>query len=456
MTLQPIVVATATVALGTETAPAAVPGAARRGFDPLAITSGALMANTAVTSVLGMLFWAVASRSYSPRQLGDDAALISAMMLLSVVSQLNLAMGIARLLPQVHARRWRPVAFAYGVTAVIAMVLTTIFVRVAPNVSEGFSSLSQHPLLAVALVGAVVLWNVFALQDAVLTACRWAIALPIENGLFGVLKIGLMVWLVPRFAGHGIFLGWLVAMAVMLLPVNALIFGRVLPAGTRPDAPPIVTALPLADRSRVTRYLAVDYVAALLSQGYTSVLPLLVVAFLGRAANAHFYIAFVIAGAVRAVAQSMSTSLVVEGAHDESELASLTRTSVRRYARYAVPGTALLVLGAGLLLRPFGSDYVQHGTTLLRLLLIATVPQAVVTLYLGVERVRARVRWVLATETATAVLVAVGVSVGMHSSGLVGVGAGWLAAQTLVAVLVIPRIWPVCRRPATAEPVGAR
>jgi O-antigen/teichoic acid export membrane protein len=179
------------------------------------------------------------------------------------------------------------------------------------------------------------------------------------------------------------------------------------------------------------------------------------VAVLGRAANAHFYIAFVIAGAVRAVAQSMSTSLVVEGAHDESELAALTRTSVRRFARFALPGTAVLVLGAGVLLRPFGTDYVQHGTTLLRLLLVATVPQAITTLYLGVERVRARVRWVLATEAATAVLVAVGVTVGMRTSGLVGVGAGWLAAQTVVAVLVAPRLWPVCRRPGVPEPVPA-
>jgi O-antigen/teichoic acid export membrane protein len=430
----------------------------RRRFDPLAVTSGALMANTAVTSVLGMLFWAVASRNYSAGQLGDDAALISAMMLLSVVSQLNLAMGITRLLPQVRARRWQPVAAAYGVTAVIAVVIAGVFVTVAPRLSDGFSSLERRPWLAVALVGAVVLWNVFALQDAVLTATRWAVALPIENGLFGVLKIGLMIWLVPRFAGHGIFVAWLIAMAVMLLPVNALLFGRVLPGRGRPAAPPMETALPVADRSRVTRYLAVDYVASLLSQGYTSVLPLLVVAVLGQAANGHFYIAFVIAGAVRAVAQSMSTSLVVEGAHDESELVALTRTSIRRYARLAVPGTVLLVLGAGVLLAPFGSDYVRHGTTLLRLLLLATVPQAVTTLYLGVERVRARVRCVLATEAATALFVGLGVSAGMWSSGLVGVGAGWLVAQTVVAVVVAPRLWRVVRRPRTApfEPEPAR
>ncbi|HEX2118894.1 MAG TPA: hypothetical protein VHF91_06900 [Acidimicrobiales bacterium] len=428
-------------------APAALPAKQRR-FDPLAVTSAALMANTAVTSVLGMAFWAAASRWYPAQQLGQDAALISAMMLLSVVSQLNLAMGISRLLPQVRSRRWRPVAAAYGVSAVTAVALTGAFVVVAPRVSDGFRPLTQHPELAVALVVAVVLWNVFALQDAVLTASRWAVALPIENGLFGLLKIGLMVWLVPYAAGHGIFVAWLVAMALMLLPVNALLFWRVLPGGSRPAGEASPSALPLTDRRRITRYLAVDYVAGLLSQGYTTMLPLLVVAVLGQAANAYFYIAFVIAGAVRAVAQSMSLSLVVEGAHDESELVALTRLSIRRYVRLAVPGTALLVLGAGLMLTPFGADYVREATTLLQLLLVATVPQAVVTLYLGVERVRAKVRRVLAAEAATGLLVALGVTVGMHASGLTGVGVGWLVAQTVVAVLVAPHLWRVLRSAA--------
>ena len=428
----------------TAGAPAAAPPVSRsRRFDPLAVTATSLMANTAVTAALGMAFWAVASRRYSAGQVGEDAALISAMMLLSVVSQLNLAMGISRLLPQVHARRWRPVAAAYGLTAVVAVVLTGAFVAVAPRVSGGFRALVEHPQLAAALIVAVVLWNVFALQDAVLTAARWAVALPIENGLFGVLKIGLMVVLVARFAGHGIFVAWLAAMAVMLLPVNALVFGKVLPAGSRGATAP--TALPLADRRLVTRYLAVDYVAALLSQAYTTMLPLLVVAVLGQADNAYFYIAFVIAGAVRAVAQSMSTSLVVEAAHDESELATLTRRSVRRYTRFAIPGTAVLTLGAGLLLLPFGAEYSDRATTLLRLLLVSTVPHAVVTLYLGVERVRARARRVLAVEAATGLLVAVGVVLGMRWFGLTGVGVGWLAAQTVVALLVLPLLRNVWR-----------
>jgi hypothetical protein len=417
----------------------------RRGsrFDPLALTAWALMANTATTSVLGVAFWGTASRLYPPAELGEDAALISAMILLSAVSQMNLSMGIARLLPQVAHRRWRPVLGAYAATAVVAAALTLVFSHVAPRVSAGFAFLSDDHGLVLTLVAAVVLWNVFALQDAVLTAARWAPVIPFENALFGLLKIALMVWLARGLHGHGAFLGWVLAMALMLVPMNALIFWKILPSRRDDEVAQPATALPLAKRDRVARYLMTDYLAALLSQGSTALLPMLVVGVLGRADNAYFYIAFLIAAAVGALSHSLSLSLLVEGAHDESSVALYARRSIARYVKVVAPAVAVLILAAPLLLAPFGREYVANATTLLRLLLAGTVAQAVTTIYLGVERVRARVGRVLAVEAATVALVSVGALLGMRAYGLAGMGVAWLSAQVTVAVLVAPWLWGV-------------
>lgn len=136
----------------------------------------------------------------------------------------------------------------------------------------------------------------------------------------------------------------------------------------------------------------------------------------------------------------MSTALVVEGAHDEAGLAVFARRSVRRYVTFVLPGVAVLVAGAGLLLRPFGPSYAAHGATLLRLLLLGTVPQAVVTLYLGVERVRARVTRVLAVEAGLVSLVIVGGILEMRGYGLAGMGVAWLVAQSAMAAVALPRL----------------
>lgn len=405
---------------------------------PLAKTAWALLANTVATSLLGMAFWVGATRLYSPQQVGENAALVSAMILLSSLSQLNLSMGIARLLPQVAQRRARAVAGTYGLTAGVAVVLTACFLAVVPRMSEGLAFLGQDRLLQAGLVVAVILWNIFALQDAVLTSARWPVAVPVENAVFGLIKIGLMVWLANN--GHGIFAAWVLAMAVVVLPVNALIFGKVLPARRRPALQPVTSVVPLDDKGRVVRYLATDYAAALLSQGSTALLPVLVVAVLGSSANAYFYVAFLISAAVGALAQSLSTSLIVEGAHDEANVAELTRRCVRRYATLVVPAIAVLIVAAPLVLRPFGSDYVAQGTTLLRLLLAGTVPQGVVALYLGVERVRARLRSVLSIEALSVAAVILGSLAGMRWLGLAGVGLAWLLSQSALAVVVLPRL----------------
>lgn len=407
--------------------------------DQLGRTAWALMANTVTTSVLGVVFWVGATHVYSASQVGEDAALISAMVLLSSISQLNLNVGIARLLPQV-ARQPRAVVSAYAVTAAAAVVLTASFLFVVPRVSGGFTFLTGDRWLQAALIGAVVMWNIFSLQDAVLASARWAIAVPVENGIFGLLKVGLMFWLAHSFNGHGIFAAWALAMAILVWPVNALVFGRVLRSSQRLGGPPRATALPLGDRARVTRFLVADYAAALLSQGSTAVLPILVIGVLGRSANAYFYVAFLIAGASAAMAQSLSTALIVEAAHDESKLAQLARRSVRRYVLFVVPGVAALALGAPFVLHPFGGSYVAHGETLLRLLLVGTVPQAVVSLYLSVERVRGRANRVLLVEVVSVVTVVGGSFAGMRWFGLAGVGGAWLVAQSAVAVVVLPEL----------------
>lgn len=419
-----------------------------RGRDQLAATSIPLMANAAITSAMGVVFWVVAGRLYPASRVGADAALVSAMMLLSLVSQLNLSMGIPRLLPQIRSRRWRPVLATYATTAGLGLIVATCFVVLAPRI-PGLAFLRHDVALGVALITAVVAWNVFVLEDAVLTASRWAAVVPFENGAFGALKIVLLVVLAGRFGAHGIFAAWVIAMVLTIVPVNALVFSKVLPSGERApegsdlDATTmlplgeVATVLPISNVALIARYVAADYGSALLSQGGNMILPLLVIAVLGAEANAYFFIAYLIATSVAGLTLALSTSLVVEGAHDESALPALARRTLHRYMTLVVPAVVLMIAGAGLILAPFGPDYPSRASGVLRLLLAGTLPQGLVTLYLGVERVRARATRVLAIQAVTVASVTVGAVVGMRTLGLNGVGLAWLASQLVVALLVV-------------------
>ena len=92
-----------------------------------------LLANTAVTSVLGMGFWVSAARLYSSVEVGRDTVLISVMIELSTVCQLNMGNGIVRFLPDFGQHSARALGGVYGLTATVALVVGTVFVRSLPT-----------------------------------------------------------------------------------------------------------------------------------------------------------------------------------------------------------------------------------------------------------------------------------------------------------------------------------
>ena len=62
--------------------------------DPLMRGAYSLIANTAATSLLGVVFWIVAARLIPASDLGVDSTLIAGMMTLSGICQLNLPNSI--------------------------------------------------------------------------------------------------------------------------------------------------------------------------------------------------------------------------------------------------------------------------------------------------------------------------------------------------------------------------
>ena len=116
-----------------------------------------LVANTAVTSVLGMGFWVAAARLYSSVDVGRDTVMIE----LSTVCQLNLGNGIVRFLPDFGGRSARALGTVYGLVGVVALVVGTAFVLVAPRVSHELAYLGDDTTLAVGFVAALVLWGLF-------------------------------------------------------------------------------------------------------------------------------------------------------------------------------------------------------------------------------------------------------------------------------------------------------
>ncbi|MCW3018924.1 MAG: hypothetical protein JWN10_1232 [Solirubrobacterales bacterium] len=406
-----------------------------------------LLANTAVTSILGMGFWVAAARLYSSVEVGRETVLISAMLGLSTICQLNLSNGIARFLPDLGGRSARALIWAYALTAAIALVLGAGFVLLAPSVSDELAYLGDETRLAVGFVVALALWGMFALQDAALMATRRAPWIPIENGLFGVLKLAALPVLLIAGVANGVFLAWTLPMALLLVPVNLLVFRRAIPVHVAGDLPE--ASIDRLGRRRVMRFLAQDYFAAVLTEATLTVLPLLVIVILGAQESAYFAIPFTITIAFDTLAYSACASLVVEGALEQESLQALTRLFVRRVLALLVPAAALLAVAAPLVLLPFGHVYAEHGAAVLRLLLFASVFRTIIALFSAVARVKGQGPRIALVELALLALV-LGPAVPLaHSYGIRGVAFAWLAANVVICLAVFPLLLRFLRGPET-------
>jgi O-antigen/teichoic acid export membrane protein len=401
---------------------------------PLFGNAYALTVNTAVTATLGSGYWVIAARLYSPRELGLGAAAVSTMTFLSNLSQLNLNAALSRFLPESGPSGARLVAYAYGASSLVAILISSIFLAVVSRVSDQLAFLTGSPLLAVVFCLSVAAWGIFTLQDSVLTALRGAVWVPVENAIFGVAKALLLIAFAGALPSLGVFLSWNAPVVIALVPVNLLVFRLLLPRLRS-----LGTAR-LPDWRVLRRFVALDYLGFLFMQAGTNALPLLVTARLGAAANGRFYVAYAIGNALELVAYNFGVSLTVEASRDQSRLAFYTQQILRRGFLLFTPGVMLLWLAAPLLLTVFGKGYAQSSAALLRLLLLAVLPKLLVAIFVAVSRVQKRVGRIIVVQALTSTLVLSLSLAFVGRLGILGVGVAYLISQSVVAAAVLPSV----------------
>jgi O-antigen/teichoic acid export membrane protein len=413
--------------------------------NPLFRSSYALVANTAGTTAVGVAYWAVAAHLFSRQAVGQASALVSALILMSSLAQLNLTSTLPRFLPQAGRRAGRLIGYGYGITTAAALLAGVAFVIVVPELSAQWHFLGTSWPLRIAFVAAAVAWGIFALQDAALLGLRRAMVVPVENTIYGVAKLVMLIAIASLLPATGIFMSWILPLAIVVPVVNWLIFGRYL--ATREGAAVAATVHP----REVIRFTSLDYLGSLLGQAYASLLPLLVLSLLGAAANASFYIAWTISAGLVMVAGNFSASLLSEASAAPDRLGELTRGVLARSLLVTVTGAAVLWLAAGPILSIYGHRYAIHASLLLGLLAAGTVPNGLLAIAFALDRIAGQLGRAAWSRLSLAVLILGGSWLLLRRAGIDGVGLAWLGANTVVALARIPTIVSAARTRERAD-----
>jgi O-antigen/teichoic acid export membrane protein len=403
---------------------------ARRSISPLVRNALALMVSSMGSAGIGIVFWAVAAHLAPVESIGRDSAELSAMSLLASLASLSLGSTFIRFLPVAGDRTRQFVGRSYAACVTLALVFAVVYV--AAGLGHRFlpSGFGWRALFVVV----VAFWVVFVLQDNALTGLRATKWIPVENLFFGFAKLALLPLFIILVPKQGIFLAWSTPVFFAVAFVSRFLFGKRIPEH---EAAGRGSSM-LPSGKEIGSILAAQGATQLVAIMSSMLMPLIVISRLGAAANGHFYLPWTIAVSFSSLIWSVLTSFLVEAAHDPSTIRLHVDRTVRLALAILAPGVVLGVLLAPDVLRIFGTTYAQHGTTLLRLLLLALPGSAVTSFFTSFLWLEKRMLVLAVRQLADAVVFLGATLILMGHFGLLAVGIASLVTEALQAVIFLP------------------
>jgi O-antigen/teichoic acid export membrane protein len=399
----------------------------------LVANSIALLATSHLTTVLGYLFWTVCARGVSASTIGMTNTVISAISLVAVLTVTGFQPFLIRVLPGADSEERSGLC---GTALVISVVVSGVGGvagalllpdRVQTAVGTGW---------LVGLLGAGAVGSAFLMViNAALLGVRRA-DLSMLASILGslsrlvvvaaLLGLGLAATSSDATAAHTILVVW-----VASILVSVGMAGRLLVRAT-PDFRFRFGRIWL---SRLRRGLAWDHLAMVAGQLPVFVLPILASALFPPAQVGYATIAMMISGAFSAVSALVSNALLAHCADRPEHLRTEAGRAVRLIGALLLPPVVITCLLASKVLGLFGADY-AHYSTLLVLLLVATIPNTLTDLAMASLRVQRRlVPVAVITVTGSAITTggALLLWLLMPQWGITGAGVSALASAVIIA-----------------------
>jgi O-antigen/teichoic acid export membrane protein len=381
-----------------------------------------LMVSTIMLAAFGFLFWVVITKSYDPAEVGIATTLLSLSGLLALLGQAGLDTALVRFLPHTPNKNSyisSSLIVAGCISTGISGVVGCLLPLFSPDLSimQGFGAWAAFVLFtAVTSLNAIIMAVFLAHKKA-----RHTLAL---NAVLSICKIALPFMVVQ---GNALTIFILAGCA----QAAALVYGLVWlhrRYGFR-----FTCKLDFDMLALVRRFSFSMFGASILNLLPPTILPLIIVANIGSAQAAFYYIAFTIATVLYTIAYASMQSVFAEGSHNQAALRSFIGKAGLLIGALLVPAALVIGILSPFLLGIFGSAYAAQSSALLRLFALAALPVATYSALGAIFKVTKNLRGILLTNSVFAVAVLGLSALWLPQYGLIAVGCAWLAGNIIAS-----------------------
>jgi O-antigen/teichoic acid export membrane protein len=388
------------------------------------------MISSAVSAVIGLVFWGASAHLTSAATVGRNSAEIAALSLLGLLSQLSFGSTFERFIPVAGSRTRNFVARAYVLCGALALILSIAYV----SLGIGHSFLPSSLLWRAFFVVSVILWTVFGLQDSALVGLRSARWVPVENISYSLAKLALLPLFILWTSKQGIFVAWMFPVVWLIIAVNWYLFKKRIPEHQARSS----ASEDLPSTRQLIALSGAQYASLLVAVLTSSITTLIVIDRLGPVANAHYYIPAQISGGAILALGAIMRSFLVEAASEPSAMRHFVRITLRATVVLLLPAMIFGLVFAPQILDIFGRSYSDQGTTLLRMLLLSLPAIAVTSFYASFAWIDRNVWWFAIREVASAIIFFSVFLALLGHFGILAIGIGSLIESGVQGFFFLP------------------
>jgi O-antigen/teichoic acid export membrane protein len=383
-----------------------------------------LMLSTVVLAAFGFVFWVIVTRTYDPASVGLATTLLSLSGLLSLLGLAAFDTALIRFLPSAPNKSTY-ISTALLVVAATSALLSGGVAAVLPHIVPGLS-IFQDAAVWAAFTFFTIVTSLNTVINATFLAYKRARSILALNTTLSLSKV-----LLPFVVTHGNAVTVFILVGVSQLVALGFGLWWLRRSHNYRFTPRIDT-----DMLRKVRTFSFSmFVASMFNLLPPTLLPLIIVAHIGPAHAAFYYIAFTIASVLYTIAYASMQSVFAEGSHNQAALRHFLAKAGIVIGVLLLPCALLLAILSPFVLGIFGAAYAQNSSVILQLFALAALPVALYSAFGAIFKVTKNLSGMISMNIVYATTV-IGYSAWqLQASGLTAVGWGWFWGNTAACVV---------------------
>lgn len=371
----------------------------------------------------GFLFWVIAAKLYSVEDVGRATALISSLGLIMLLSRMGFDFSLIRYISLTD--RKQVFSTSLSITTILTTVISVVFIMI--------DSILPSPMITD--IGQAALFVLVAILNSMTLITGnmfWALRSTHYYFLQNVILSLRMLLLFPLLFMHsfGIFL------ALGLCYILASIFALYLlkqkgcNLSLSVDRPFIKNSF---------RFSFGNYLSNNLFEAPALLLPILVLHLLGEGPAAYYYIGFMLGNLTIIIPSALSTSLFVEGSHEQPLKENLFKTVSAAY--FSLVPCVILILLLGKSILGFIDPQYVPAFNLLRLVALSSFFHVPLLVYIAVQNVKMQVKANVKINLLRFILLLTFSYLFIQKYNIEGVGYAFLLTYSILTGVISIRMW---------------